>query len=138
MITLIRITGQVNRSRDIAETLTRLRLGKKYTCTLVDETPEILGMIKKIRSFIAYGKLEKKDLSELIAKRGKPIEKNKKIDGEKIADMILKNKSFKDSGIKPYFGLHPPRGGIETKQHYPKGVLGNHKDKLNELVRRML
>lgn len=138
MITIIRIAGQVNRSRDVEETLRRLRLGKKYTCTLVDETPEILGMIKKVRSFIAYGTIDKNDLVELIEKRGKAIEKNKKVDSIKVADIIIKNKSFKDSEIKPYFGLHPPRGGIDSRQHYPKGVLGNHKDKINLLIKKML
>jgi large subunit ribosomal protein L30 len=138
MITIIRITGMVNMHGDAQETLSRLRLRRKYACTLIDETPEMLGMIKKVRSFIAYGKLEKKDLIELIAKRGQPIDKNKKVDAEKTADMIIKNKSFDDTGLKPFFRLHPARGGIETKQHYPKGVLGDHKDKLNELIKRML
>ncbi|MFA6023196.1 MAG: uL30 family ribosomal protein [Candidatus Pacearchaeota archaeon] len=138
MITLIRIAGQVNRTQDIEETLTRLRLGKKYTCTLVDETPETLGMIRKVRSFISYGKIEKNDLVELITKRGKLIDKTKKIDAEKVAEMILKNKSFEGTGIKPFFGLHPARGGIETRQHYPQGVLGDNKEGFVKLLRRML
>jgi large subunit ribosomal protein L30 len=138
MITIIRIAGRVNRDRDVEETLNRLRLGKKYTCTLIDETPEMIGMIRKVRNFIAYGKIEKNDLAELIEKRGKSIEKGKKIDNVKTADMIIKNKSFKDSGIKPYFGLHPPRGGIDSRQHYPRGVLGDNKEGFIKLLRRML
>lgn len=137
MITIIRIAGMVNMQRDVEETLSRLRLRRKYACTLVNETPEILGMLKKVRNCVAYGTIEKKDLVELIAKRGQVIG-GKKIDAEKVADMILKNKNFEDSGIKPFFRLHPARGGISTRQHYPKGVLGNHKDKLNLLLSKML
>ena len=40
--------------------------------------------------------------------------------------------------LKPFFRLHPPRKGIKSKKHYPKGVLGNHGKKINELLERML
>ena len=40
--------------------------------------------------------------------------------------------------IKPFFRLPPPRGGINSKERFPKGVLGNHREKINELIRRML
>lgn len=138
MITIIRITGMVNVNRDAEETLSRLRLRRKYSCTLIDETPEMIGMINKVRNFIAYGKLEKKDLTELISKRGQLVDKKKKIDAEKVAELILKNKNFNDTGIKPFFRLHPAIGGINSRTHYPKGVLGDHKDKLNLLVKKML
>ena len=50
----------------------------------------------------------------------------------------MKGKKYDELGIKPFFRLHPPRGGIRSKVHYPEGVLGNHKEKINELVERML
>jgi len=137
MITLIRISGMVNMNEDAENTLSRLRLRRKYVCTIVEETRETKGMIQKIRSFIAYGEIDKPTLIELIKHRGKSLN-NKKIDAEKVAEMILKNKSFNNTEIKPFFRLHPPRGGINSKQHFPKGVLGNHKEKINELIRRML
>jgi len=36
--------------------------------------------------------------------------------------------------------LHPPRKGIESKKHFGvgKGVLGDNKEKINELLERML
>jgi len=138
MITIIRIAGMVNMNRDIDETFSRLLLKRKYSCTIINEAPEIIGMIHKIKDFCAYGTIDKDTLVKLIEKRGQPLDKKKKIDAEKIAEMILKNKNFDGTGIKPFFRLHPPRGGIDSRVHYPKGVLGDHKDKLNELVRRML
>jgi large subunit ribosomal protein L30 len=44
----------------------------------------------------------------------------------------------KIESIKPFFRLHPPRGGINSKEKFPKGSLGDNQEKINELVRRML
>jgi len=117
MICIIRIKGQVGIRKSIAETLHRLRLRKKYTCILVEPTKEILMVLQTLRNFIAYGELDEATKKELIEKRG-------------IKD--------KDGKLKPYFRLHPARGGIKSKLYYPKGVLGNHGEKINELVKRML
>ncbi|MCX6748098.1 MAG: uL30 family ribosomal protein [Candidatus Pacearchaeota archaeon] len=113
MIAVIRIKGIVGLDRDINETFKRLKLGRKYSCIVVEEKPEILGMINKVESFVAYGKIDEATLKELQEKRGKGKKTN-------------------------FFRLHPPRGGIKAKVHYPRGVLGNHKDKINDLIRRML
>jgi len=137
MKVLIRITGMVNMNEDAENTLSRLRLRRKYACTIIDDTQEVKGMVQKVRNFIAYGEIDKPTLIELIKARGKSLN-NKKIDAEKVADLILKNKSFENTEIKPFFRLHPPRGGIKSKEHFPKGVLGDNKEKINELIRRML
>ncbi len=131
MIAIIRITGMVDKNKDIAETLHRLRLRRKYSCVVVEENKVVKGMLKKVRSFVAYGKIDEETLKELVKKRGQKLDKKKeigKLDGLK----------FKEANLKPFFRLHPPRGGINSKQHFPKGVLGNHKEKINDLIRRML
>lgn len=113
MIAIIRIHGRVGVKEHIKNTLDRLRLRKKYACIVVEEKPEVVGMIRKVRDYVAYGKIDEKTLEELKKKRGK-----------------------KD---KKFFSLHPPRGGIKSsKLHFPKGVLGDNGDKINELIRRML
>ncbi|MFH1503076.1 MAG: uL30 family ribosomal protein [Candidatus Diapherotrites archaeon] len=120
MICIIRIKGQVGLRRDIVETLNRLRLRRKYSCIVLEKPNEIqLGMIKKLRDFIAYGEISKDTYKELIKKRG-------------IKD--------KNGNLKPFFRLHPPRKGIESKKHFGvgKGVLGNNGEKINDLVLRML
>jgi large subunit ribosomal protein L30 len=113
VIAVIRITGQINLSTDIVETFQRLKLKKKYTCIVVEKmTDTQKGMIEKVKNFIAYGEINKETYDKLVEKRG---QKEKNI-----------------------FRLHPARGGINTKKHFPKGVLGNHKDKINDLIMRML
>ncbi len=131
MIAIIRITGMVDKNADIASTLDRLRLRRKYSCVVVEENEIIEGMLKKVRSFVAYGKINNDTLKLLIDKRGQKIDKDKKV-GD------VKDLKFEEANLKPFFRLHPPRKGINSKQHFPKGVLGDHGDKIKDLIGRML
>ena len=141
MIIAIRIKGIPGMPNDMEETLQRLRLGRKYTAVLLRDNKETIGMIRKVENFIAYGKIEEKTLLELVKARGKALDNKGKIDAEKIVKELLEGKTEKkllELGLKPFFRLHPPRKGINSKIHFPKGVLGNNKEKINDLIRRML
>ena len=112
-IAVIRITGDVGLRKDVAETLNRLKLRRKYSCVVFENpTKEQLGMVKKIRDFVAFGDIDEKTYKKLQEKR--------------------------KTKINDFFRLHPPRGGIKTKLHFPKGVLGNHREEINKLIERML
>ena len=76
-------------------------------------------MLKKVKDFVAYGEITEATYKELKDKRG-------------VKDPNNKGK------LKPFFRLHPPRKGIKSKVHFPKGILGNNGDKINDLVERML
>ena len=117
MICIIRIKGRVGIDKDINETLNRLRLRKKYTCVVIKETKENLGMIKKVKNFVAFGGISDEMYNKLKEKRGK---------------------KDKDGKLKMFFRLHPPRKGINSKIHFPKGVLGNNGEKINDLLERMI
>ena len=98
-------------------------------------------LLLKIRNHVAYGKIDNKTLEKLISLRGQPNSENKgkKIDVKKIVEEIEK-KGLKKQGLKPFFRLHPPRKGIESKKHFGvgKGVLGDNGEKINKLVEKML
>ena len=117
MICVIRIRGQVGVKKEIIETLNRLRLRKKYACVVIKSEKKNQELVKRLRDFIAYGELDEETYKELVNKRGK---------------------KDKDGKLKPFFRLHPPRKGIKSKLHFPKGALGDHGKKINELVKRML
>jgi len=119
MIAVIRIKGRVGLSQNINETLDRLRVRKKYSCVVLNGSKEEIGMIEKLRDFVAYGEIKDDVYKELIKQRGK---------------------KGKDGKLKPFFRLHPPRKGIESKKHFGvgKGVLGNNGEKINDLILRML
>ena len=112
MICVIRIHGKIGLNKDVAGTLDRLRIRKKYSCVVLEPTKETMGMIQKVRNQVAYGEISEATLKKLVEKRKTKIEN--------------------------FFRLHPPRKGINAKLHFPKGVLGDNKDKINDLVERML
>jgi large subunit ribosomal protein L30 len=138
MKAIIRIAGQIGLTKNVKETLDRLRIRRKYACVVVKETPVIKGMLKKVVNFVAYGDISKETFVELLTKRGQSVDKKKKINAAKAVEELEKGKKYSEVGLKPFFRLHPARGGINTKVHFPKGVLGNHKEKINELIKRML
>lgn len=139
MILVIRISGQIGLAKEAKETLFRMRIRKKYSAILLNPTPENLKLLKSVRNYVAFGDIKKETLTELIKSRAKPLDSKKKIDAAKIV-LELEKKSLQSLGLKPFFSLHPPRGGIESKKHFGvgKGVLGDNKEKINDLVRRML
>jgi ribosomal protein L30/L7E len=117
MIAIIRIRGKVNIRREIEETLDRLGLKKKYSCVILEKPTAVeLGMLNKVKDFVAFGEIDEETRKKLIEARGK----------------------FSKS--KTHFWLSPPRGGIDAKEHFgvKKGVLGNHKKDINKLLERML
>jgi len=117
MIAIIRIRGQVNIRKEITETLNRFGLKKKYSCVIIEKPKkEELGMVEKIKNFVAFGEIDNETFKKLVEARGK----------------------FSKS--KTHFRLHPPRGGIDSKKHFgvEKGVLGNNKKEINKLLERML
>jgi 50S ribosomal protein uL30 len=141
MICAIRIIGEVKVEKTVAETLKRMRLKKKYSCiVLANPKKEDWGMITKAKDSIAFGEIDKKTFQELLEKRGHLLKKSakEKIDAKKVIEGLEKGKKYEEMNVKPFFNLHPPRKGINTKEQFPKGSLGNHREKINELVMRML
>lgn len=136
MILIIRISGLVEMPSDAQETLFRMHLRKKYSATLIKETEASAQILQSIRNFVAYGTIDKSTLELLLSKRAKSFD-SKRVDYKRVAE-IIESEGIGKAGIKPFFRLHPPRGGIKSKLHYPKGVLGDNKEDINKLVRRML
>ncbi|PLW79572.1 50S ribosomal protein L30 [Candidatus Woesearchaeota archaeon] len=120
-LAIVRIRGETGIRKEIKDTLAMLRLYKKHTCVVYDVTPSIVGMIQKAKDFITWGEIDDKTLKELTSKRG-----------------------VKDSkgDLKPFFRLAPPVGGFERKgikkPFASGGVLGNRKEKINDLIAKMM
>jgi len=138
MILIIRISGMVKVPKNVEEALYRLRLRRKYSAVLLEDNNLNRKLLKKIRDYIAYGLISEEMLEKLIKVRGKSIG-GKKINAKDIISGLEKKK-LESLGMKPFFRLHSPRGGIESKKHYGvgKGVLGDNKEKINLLLVRML
>lgn len=123
---VIRITGQIDLPSNTKETLFRMRIRRKYAAVIMEDNVENRKLITKVRNFVAFGTISPEMLKELTEKRGQKIDRSKPLTPE---------------NMKPFFRLHPARGGIDAKKHFSvtsKAVLGDHKDKIDLLVRRML
>lgn len=138
MICLIRIRGIVSLEQQYEETLARMRLRRKYSCVVINGTKENMGMVRKVENLVAFGEISKETFERLIEKRGQPVDKKKKVDVKKAVEGIEKGGKYEEFNLKPFFRLHPPRGGIKSKVHFPKGVLGNNGPAINKLIERML
>jgi large subunit ribosomal protein L30 len=148
---VVRIKGTVNIPHWAQTTLDGLNLDKRFRATIVPESPEYLGMLRRVKEVVAWTKADTGIVKELLEKRGrkagyKPITKSdipkeyRSID--ELASAIAENKVVisKIEGLKPWFALNPPRGGFKRKtktQYAQDGVLGEDGE-LAEMVKRML
>ena len=143
--------GTINVPSSAKATLTYLNLTKKYRATLISESQQSLGMLRKVKGQVAWTPADPGIIKDLLEKRGrkagfKPISNSdlpKEYDSiEQLASAISENKiSISEiDNIKPWFALTPPRGGFKRKtknQYNEGGLLGEYKD-LVATVRRML
>lgn len=148
---VVRIKGTVNIPQQSKKTLDGLNLEKRFRATIVPESIEYLGMLRKVKEEVAWTKADAGIIKELLERRGrktgyKPITKPdlpKEYNNiDELAAAIAENKiaMSKIRGIKPWFALNPPRGGFKRKtktQHAQDGILGED-DELTEIVKRML
>ncbi|MBD3155076.1 MAG: 50S ribosomal protein L30 [Candidatus Aenigmarchaeota archaeon] len=152
MLAVIRISGRVNIKGELEDTLGMLRLHRINHCVLVPETPECLGMVRKVKDYVTWGEIDEKTAVKLFENRGmltgrrkldkKTLKKITDYDSfDKFVKDLMKNKiKIKDfPEIKPVFRLNPARKGLKnTRIPHPKGDLGNRKDKINGLLERMM
>lgn len=152
MIAAIRIRGTTGINRDIADTLTMMRLNQISHATLIEENPSYTGMLQKSKDYITWGEIDAETLSQLIAKRGR-LPGGKHVTDEYIAEntdyssieefskAVLDSKvNLADAEIKPVFRLHPPRKGYEsTKTSFKEGgSLGYRGENITEIIRKMM
>ena len=148
---VVRIKGTVNIPQQAKKTLDGLNLDKRFRATIVPESAEYLGMLRKVKDEVAWARADASIVKELLQKRGRksgyrpitepdlPKEYNNMDD---LASAIAENKvaMSKLEGIKPWFALSPPKGGFKRKtktQYMQDGILGEDSE-LPEIVKRML
>jgi large subunit ribosomal protein L30 len=153
-IAIVRVRGEVGIFPKIKSTLKLLRIHRKNYCVVVPNSPDFLGMIKRVKDYVTFGEINEDTFSELLSKRGKVagnkplnddyLKKHAKTDLKKLAsDIFNSNKSLKDiPGAKPFFRLKPPTGGFERKgikhPYSVGGALGYRGKEINTLIKKML
>ena len=111
-LAVVRIRGDVRITTEVRDTLQMLRLHKKNHCAIVEDAPQVLGMLEKVRSLITWGPVDEKTLAAL-QKRG-----------DKVFRLSPPRKGYGRKGIKMPFKL--------------KGAYGDRAEKINDLLMRMV
>jgi len=139
-IAIIRVRGPVDSSKEIRDTLELLRLYRKNFCVVVEDNPSFKGMINKVKDYVTFGEIDEATYKELLEKRSEDYKGREKDNKGKID--YKKYITINDKKIKPFFRLSPPKGGFGRKgikiSFTAKGALGNRKEKINDLLKRMI
>ena len=152
MYAVVQVRGVVNTRRDIKDTLKMLRLHHINHCVLIPDTPENLGMIHKVKDYVAYGEVNAPTVETLLQTRGRVL------GDAPLTEEYLKTNSTYASisefaqalasgetklrevpGLKPVLRLHPPRKGHKTtKRTFNQGgALGYYGQEINTLLYKM-
>lgn len=110
-LAIVQIKGTIGANHRVRDTLRMLGLGKPNRCVIKEDTPSLRGMIQKAETYITWGPADEKTLGSLP----------------------------KDQTT---FGLNPPkkgygRKGIKMPFKFGGGY-GDRKEKINDLITRML
>ncbi len=112
-LAIFRVRWQLRLKQKIEDTLKMLNLNKKNHCAIVEDKPTVLGMIKKVKNYVTWGNVND-DTIKLLEKR-------------------------KDNNC---YRLNPPRKGFGRKgikvAFSKSGALGDRKEKINDLLVRMV
>ena len=113
MIAAIRVKGRIGVDKPIEDTLRMLHLYKKNFCAVLEENKTIGGMLERGKNYVTWGNLDEET--------GKLLEQKSK---------------------KPFIRLNSPRKGYGRKGikilYTAGGALGDRKEAINDLIKRML
>jgi len=138
-----------------------MRLNSKYKAVFYPVNADKLKLLKIVEPYVTWGFPNKKTIEDLVLKRGysadgkdrKPLTDNKFIEeqlGEStgiicVEDIIHELWNFgpnfkKITEFLCVFKLEKPKGGFPNKRKcFAKGgEIGNRKDKINELLQKMI
>jgi len=106
---------------NILKALDTLRFRNKHVCVILQDTVINRGQLQKVKDYVAYGELDAETKKVLVDKRG-----------EKDSKGVL----------KPFFRLHPPKGGYPRKgikvPYSSGGSIGYWGKDINKLIVKML
>ena len=142
MIAIVRVRGEVKTVGKVEDTMQLLNLKTVNNCVVVPEDEKYLGMIRKIKDHVTYGKIDKETFKRMLLKWGRSGKKRLELkDADKMVDELFEGKKkLRDFDINPAFRLHPPKRGYEgiKRQYKNGGTLGNRGEKINGLLGRMI
>ncbi|MGC8555858.1 MAG: 50S ribosomal protein L30, partial [Conexivisphaera sp.] len=123
MLLVLRVRGDVGTRHAAEEALKRLNLRRRHNATLVPDTPEYRGMLMGVKDYVAWCPAGRDTVISLLRRRARTpgwrplteevLRQHGFSSFEELADAIVEGRvRLSELGwVKPYFALHPPRGG---------------------------
>ena len=150
---VVNLHGLINVPTGTRETLIQLGIGRRFAATVVGDDEASKGAVHLCKDYVAWSDIDSDLLTEMLKSRGR-VSNSKALDDEALkalgfkthadlAQAILKGEAssrLASKGLRPFFGLSPPRGGFKRssrRQFREGGILGEN-PKLPDIVRRML
>lgn len=151
----VRLDGMPGVRPDEESTLNSLRLKTRFSAVLLRDNPSIRGMLRRVKDHITWAEAKKDDLQLLLSNRAqtqtglgmtdKFVKEKTKLAGLRELLSGLYSGKFTltklwETGVRPVFRLHPPRGGFSKSSKRPftdDGELGYRKEGLHDLLTRM-
>jgi large subunit ribosomal protein L30 len=149
----IKVRGTVSAQREAREALDMLHLSRSNHAVLIESSPSMRGMLKRVQSYVTWGEISQETLESLLKKRGR-LTGDKKITQEytqkigygSISDLAealatCKVEHRKLPDVQPVFKLRPPKKGFKgkTKKSFRAGgEAGYRGEAINELLTRMI
>lgn len=138
-LAIVLVRGFVDVTQSVKDTLDMLKLTRKNTCVVIQDTPIYRGMINKVKDYVTWGEIGEESFKELVAKRGIESEMRSHDRTKKYSYAVLE---YNGKRYLPYFRLNPPRKGFGRKgikiAFTVSGALGYRGAKMEDLVKRML
>ncbi len=138
-IAVVLVRGMVNVTQGVKDTLAMLNLSRKNTCIVVEDTPIYRGMIQKVKDYVTWGEVSDETFKAIVEKRGVEFKGRENDSKKKYSYKFIEVNGKK---YKPYFRLNPPTKGFGRKgikmPFKLGGALGDRKDKMNDLIMRMI
>jgi large subunit ribosomal protein L30 len=152
----VRLRGTAGDNPDIRKTMESLNLKRTFQAKLIENTPSNLGMLRMAKNLVAWGEVEPEILEKLLLTRGERERSAEEVDeafvkrlGQPSVGDLAKSvvsgsvglRALTRAGLKPFFRLHPPRGGFKRSLRRAAsdgGELGYRGIDINNLIKRMI
>jgi large subunit ribosomal protein L30 len=121
-VAIVLIRSTIGIKPNVKHTLKLLNLERKNACKILEDKPNIRGMLKTVKDFVTWGDLDEDTYKKLTETRKSIVKK--------------------DGTEKNVYNLHPPRKGYGVKgiktPFKMGGALGDRENQINDLILRML
>ena len=152
---VIRVRSDRGVTKKIRDTMGMLNLTRVNHAVLVPEISTYEGMLKKVKDYVTWGKVDTETIQNLLSQRGrmmggKPLTDSDVSTGSSFSTISEFSEALSSGevttkqldGLKPVFRLHPPRGskgwGGIKRSFSVGGALGYRGEDIKDLVMRMI